>query len=255
MADEYAALGLDPLQGYFCARAAAMGRVSADVVASAFFSFSPELVRYGTRWDIASPEAVLSARLRAAGACLARLLNGRVPARAVDLLRTAAASCRPEGRPLFAANAGLPWPQDEPGALWHASTLLREYRGDGHIAVLVSHGLDPLEALALDSAYSGKPGASFAWRQWPESETAAAMNRLRDRGFLDAEGALTGGGAKFREMIENETDRLAVPPFAAVGAAACEEALGALVPLAAKIIEGRAVPRFIGTLFTGVHGP
>src|SRR5690606_39515853 len=54
------------------------------------------------------------------------------------LVREAAELCPPEGRPLFAAHADLPWPDGPVAAVWHGATLLREFRGDGHVAALVA---------------------------------------------------------------------------------------------------------------------
>ncbi|MCA1832431.1 MAG: hypothetical protein LC750_06830 [Actinobacteria bacterium] len=254
--DEFAGLGLDQFQAYFCLRAAPMGRAHPEVVAAAFFSFSPEAVRYGVRWDLVSPDDAIGAGRRAAERVMKRVLDGVDDAdirKTLGYLRAAAEACRPEGRSLFAAFAGLPWPEDDRVALWQAAMLLREYRGDGHIAVLVAHGLDALEALALDSAYSGKPGAYFDWRQWPLEETRAATRRMIDRGFLDDDGAMTDGGAKFREMLEIETDRLAVTPYLSLGDD-MDDALGVLTRISSRIIELRGVPKFVTRIFAAARG-
>ena len=55
---------------------------------------------------------------------------------AADLAGKAARSAPLDGRPLFAANLALPWPYEPLAKLRHAVTLLREQRGDGHVAVL-----------------------------------------------------------------------------------------------------------------------
>jgi hypothetical protein len=57
-----------------------------------------------------------------------------------------------DGRPLHAGHAELPWPDSPLAALWHAITLLREYRGDGHIIALVANGPRGLEALITCAA-------------------------------------------------------------------------------------------------------
>lgn len=268
-AEEYAALGLDPISGYFCSRSAAMGRASAEVVASAFYNFNPAMVRQFLRWDVADPDAVMAARLRAVRRVSERLLaddEGALPGdgaalpdgagppgdgaglpdveRAVALLREASAACRPEGRPLYAAHARLPWPEDRLTALWHGGNLLREYRGDGHIAVLVSHGVDAVEALALHAPYLGvKREVLFQMRMWGEEETAAATERLAARGFVAPDGSLTEAGREFREMLELETDRLGAAPFDALGPDRGEELLALLLPLSRRVVERRGVPR------------
>lgn len=253
-AQEYAALGLDPIAGYFCSRSAAMGRVAADVVAATFYNFNPALVAQSIKWEVAPPDVVLTARQRAVRATLERLLtesDGSPPdvSRGVELLKIACAPCRPEGRPLYAAHARLPWPEDELTALWHGGNLLREYRGDGHIATLVAHGLDAVEALVMWTPYIGaKRDVVLGSRMWDEHAAAAAVERLTDRGLVNPDGSLTEGGEKFREMIEHETDRLAAAPFDELGQERCEELLEILEPLAVRIVERRGVPSVLARM-------
>lgn len=251
--EEYETAGLDPISGYFMSRSAAMGRVSADVIASTFYNFSPDLVRQTWKWDIADPATVLAARERAVRRAYERLLMGEdgLPdvTRAVALLRVAAGACAPEGRPLFAAHAGLEWPADDLVGLWHGGNLLREFRGDGHIAVLVTHGLDATEALVLHSPFMGLTNDFlFQTRMWGEEAYQSARARLAVRGFLTDEGALTDAGAKFRDMLEMETDRCATAPFEALGVEQCAELLALLAPLRERVLERRGVPRALGTV-------
>jgi hypothetical protein len=137
--------------------------------------------------------------------------------------RAAEAACEHlQGRPLFAAHATLPWPDEPLPRLWHAQTLLREFRGDGHVAALVTEDVSPLEALVLHGA-SGSVPAPFlkASRAWPPAEWAAAEDRLRSRGLLDGD-TLSAEGKTFRQRIEDRTDRLALPAYAALGEKDCE---------------------------------
>jgi hypothetical protein len=135
----YARLGLEGTSGYFASRSAAMGAVGAETVIATFYNFNPDLVRAAipSAWAASSPAAILEARLEAADAALRRMLGDAVTSeemgRAAGLARRAAerAGERYEGRPLFAAHAGLPWPEQPHLVLWHAQTLLREFRGDG----------------------------------------------------------------------------------------------------------------------------
>ena len=133
-AEEYARLGFEePMAGYFPSRAAAMGAVPVEVVQATFFNFDPDLVRRSIEpaWDIASPAALLDARLRAADRMIRRIAPDAIAhpdtVRAADLARRAAlvACTRVEGRPLFAGHASLPWPDEPHLVLWHAQTLLR----------------------------------------------------------------------------------------------------------------------------------
>jgi hypothetical protein len=210
---------------YFAGRAAALGAVGAGVVTATFYNFSPALVaRHIPRaWGLASPRPVLDARLAAADAALRRLLGDAVGSpevhEAADLARTATQGCAPEGRPLYAGHAEVGWPDEPHLVLWHAVTLLREHRGDGHIAVLARAGLSGLEALVTHTA-TGRgftEAAAKATRGWTDEEWDEVVRGLRERGLLDAEGALTETGSGLRRDVEAETDALAEQPWRQLG--------------------------------------
>ncbi|MET9406417.1 hypothetical protein ABZX90_11725 [Streptomyces sp. NPDC002935] len=229
---ELAAVGIeDERAGYLAARAAAMGAVGAGVVTATFFNFRHELVaeHVPAVWRTASPEAVLAARVRAVDATLRRLLGEDVivskdVAEAAELALRAAEACGRTARPLYAAHADLPVPEAPHLALWHAATLLREHRGDGHLAVLLDAELDPVEALVSHTA-TGK-GMAPRWvlgtRGWSRQDWEAASGRLRERGLLDTEGELTPAGAALRQDIEARTDRLDRAPYEHLGTAGVE---------------------------------
>ncbi|MEU5994720.1 hypothetical protein ABZ806_37575 [Spirillospora sp. NPDC047418] len=226
--ERYAALGLDPRTAYFASRAAAFGRASAEVVIATFYNFNPEVVRAAlpAAWEKTTPEKVLAAREDAAGAALRRAGIDRLPdlAETVSLARRAAeaAGDHAQGRPLYAAHASLPWPDEPILQLWWAQTLLREFRGDGHIAVLTAEGVTPVEALVLHAATGTMPKAFLTGtRAWPAEQWDATAERLRARGLLDGE-SLTPEGEAFRQAIEDRTDALALPAYAALGEDACE---------------------------------
>lgn len=223
--DAYAALGVtDRMMGYFGSRAAPMGAVPAEVVIATFFNFHPTLVRERVPavWAIAPPEALIAARFAAAEAMLDRILGEIDAEEASDLGRTAAEACTPEGRPLYAGHAALDWPSDPPLVLWHAISLLREFRGDGHIAAMTVEGLDGCEALVTHAAAGDVPAPALQGsRQWPPDEWDAAVERLRSRGWIDADGAFTARGREGRQRIEDLTDRLALRPWEAIGDDGC----------------------------------
>jgi hypothetical protein len=228
----YEAAGLKGRRmGYFASRAAAMGPVPGDVVIATFFNFNPELVRRSipAAWSLATPARILEARTDAADAALRRMLGGDVitstaMTEAAELARRATDACRPDGRPLYAAHAELAWPDwSQPHlVLWHAQSLLREFRGDGHVAVLVASGLSGIESLVVHQA-TGQlaPGVLQLTRAWPDDEWADAQMRTRERGWLDDDGGLTALGAAERESVEDLTDRLALPCWEVLGEDAC----------------------------------
>jgi hypothetical protein len=265
--EEYAAVGLSGgRMGYFASRAAAFGPVSAEVVIATFYNFNPSLVRSAIprAWDLATPVAVLEARRRAASRALRRglgsdLSESELVVEAAELTRRAAeAACEHvEGRPLFATHAGLDWPEADPLLrLWHAQTLLREFRGDGHVACLLTAELDPVEALVMHEA-SGElpPGVLRASRAWGHEDWAAGVERLRRRGLVTvgggggeleggggeleggaAELALTEAGASLRQRIEDETDARSVPAYGALGEDGCDRFRQVARPLSQAVV-------------------
>jgi hypothetical protein len=108
--------------------------------------------------------------------------------------------------------------------LWHATTILRESRGDGHVAALVAAGLDPVETLvafAADREVSDQQGWE-AWRGWTAEDWAAAQRRLRDRGLMDKENRITADGSRARHDVETRTDAAAELPWEVLGDAGTE---------------------------------
>ncbi|MFF4118167.1 SCO6745 family protein [Streptomyces sp. NPDC001714] len=228
LAEELAALGVThPRAVNFAVRAAALGPVGAGTVTATFYNYKYELVarHVPAVWETASPKDVLAARARAVDASMRRLLGADAVvsagmAEAARLALRATEACSRSGRPLYAAHADLPVPQEPHLAYWYAGTLLREHRGDGHLAVLLAAGLDGLEAVVTHTA-TGKgmaPKWVFATRGWSQDDWDAAVERLRERGLLDAAGELTGAGTALRAEIEAETDRLDRAPYEHLGA-------------------------------------
>ncbi|ARZ66782.1 hypothetical protein M1P56_22655 [Streptomyces sp. HU2014] len=226
---EMAAIGVADRRGaYFASRAAALGRVGAGAVTATFYGFAPSLVarHVPAVWDTAAPETVLPARLRAVDSTLRRLLGDDAVtsadmAEAAELALRAAEACSPAARPLYAAHAGLPVPEAPHLAFWHAATLLREHRGDGHLTALLRAGLDPVESLLSHQAsgHGMSPKWVLATRGWSEEELTAGQERLRGRGLLAADGELTEEGLGLRKDLEDETDRLDAAPYEHLGAA------------------------------------
>ncbi len=241
-AEAYARLGITGRSGYFASRAAPMGAVPTDVVVSTFFNFNPELVAAAIpeAWSITTPEALVGARFEAVDASWRRALGDAVVesaemARAAELARIAAeeVQSRAEGRPLAAAHCDVAWPDRPHLVLWHAQSILREFRGDGHIALLVVHGLSGIESLVTHAAAGDVPARILlATRGWPQPAWDAAVERLRSRGWLEPgpELQLSPQGAIWRGEIEDGTDRLAVAPYEILGEERCAELRGLARP-------------------------
>ncbi len=248
--EEYAALGYDlaahRAAGYFPARAAAMGRVGPGTVQATFFNFSRRVVDAGMAgaWDVASPDQLVAARRRAADRALRRLcgdlLDDPSVPEAAALARAAAGGCTPYGRPLYAAHADLPWPEEPHLALWHAVTLLREFRGDGHIAALVGEGVTGLQAavlhVALGDSWSRKGLQST--RGYSDEEWDGAVAALVARGWLTPDGQFTDDGRAHRQRVEDATDRLALPCWEALGEAGAARLRELARPLVKSVVDG-----------------
>ncbi len=249
---EVAGVGVRQGRGtYFAQRSAAMGRVGPGPVAATFFVFSPSLVAHFVPacWDNADPVEVVEARLRGVDAAYRRLLGEEVVAsaevaEAADLVRTAAEGCVPEGRALYAAHADLDWPEQPHLALWHGLTLLREFRGDGHVAALLSAGLSGCEALVTHTA-TGKgftQPAAQATRGYSDEEWAAAVSALTERGLMTVEGALNDKGQDQRREIESVTDLLAAAPWDALGEAGTARLVEIGRPLVVQALKAGVYP-------------
>lgn len=225
--EEYAAIGLDVTgnraSGYFPARAAALGAVGPGLVQATFYNFSARSAAAGMAgvWERLRPQDVLAARFRGVDRALRRLCGDLLDDldETVALARQACAGAGPDGRPLYAAHAELPWPDEPHLALWHAVTLLREFRGDGHIAVLVEQGVSGLEAAVLHVAVgdSWSRRGLQRTRGYTDQEWDGAVDRLVERGWLTSEATFTAAGRAHRQHVEDRTDVLALPVWEALG--------------------------------------
>jgi hypothetical protein len=230
---------------YFGLRAAPLGRTPAGVVTALFYNFHPERVARAlpAAWEVADPERFVEVRLLSIDEALRRLLGSAVDspelAEAAELAQEAAMAAPTAGRALAAANAVLDWPTEPHLVLWHAQTVLRESRGDGHVAALVGAGLDPCEALVVFAA-DGHAAAEplREWRGWSSVEWSSAVGRLVARGLLDPSAALTGHGAEVRAWVEELTDSGAMASWDALGERRCDRLHELVGPLVRMIVEG-----------------
>ena len=161
-------------------------------------------------------------------------------AEAADIAREAALAAPTAGRALAAANAALDWPEPPHLVLWHAQTVLREHRGDGHVAALLTAGLDPVEALVVvrrrhrdgRGLAAHPPGLAGAASGRP------AADRLADRGLLDRRRTLTAAGRAVRAEVEARTDALADAAVGGGGRRARDRLIELVAPLVAAIVAG-----------------
>ena len=238
--DSMAALGFrNYWDGYFAGRAAPLGRVPAEVVHAAFYSFADgEVARHIPKvWDTTTPEAAHAAREQGCVMALRRILGDlvRTPglARAAELLAAASTSAPIEGRVMYAGLRALPMPEEPVAKLWHAANMLREHRGDGHIVALMSERIGGTEAHVLSAVAMGiHPPESFGRiHHLPQARLAAVMNGLRDRGLLDASGDFTDAGRATKGRIESLTDALAEATYNGLQPPELDQLIASLEPI------------------------
>ncbi|MFJ3221470.1 hypothetical protein ACIPLC_36825 [Kitasatospora sp. NPDC086801] len=225
-------------RGYFASRSAPLGAVDAPPVTAAFFSFSPAMVERALPevWTHASPEEALAARLKGSTAALGRLLEHVDPEQvelAVEALERATARLDCVGRVLAAANAALPRPAGLYERLWQAATVMREHRGDGHVAALVAAGLDGCEALVVRCAMDVRREVLQPMRGWTDEEWDAAAGRLVERGWLTAAGTVTELGRIRHQSLEAATDLAAARVWEGYPRAELDRLAAALKPISA----------------------
>jgi hypothetical protein len=228
---------------YFAGRAAPLGLVTAEVVDALFYNFAPgEVARHIPKvWRITTPEAAIAARQAGCARALRRILDDHVEslgfARAAELLTKAAISAPCEGRPMYAALRAIPIPNDVVTRVFHAASLLREHRGDGHIAALMVEGVGGLEAHALFALSMGMPAEKFGRiHHLPAVQLAAVTDRMRDRGLIGDDGWLSEQGRAVKQQVEALTDDLAAKPYENLEPGELDELMSTLEPLAVLLL-------------------
>ena len=233
---------------YYAVRAAALGRVAAEVVSATFYHHTVEMVSPAIplAWSIASPERIVAARFEAVDQALRRLLPQQIESaeivEAVELVREAMVGCSIAGRPLFAAHAALPWPSEAHVALWHGLNLFREHRGEGHTSAVMAARLTPEQTAPLLIAATGEARDGRSWR-WPDDVWNQAVAELQERGWLDDAGGLTDEGLAARTRIEEETDGLALGPWLQLGKERTYRLWTLLRDLLQVILDQNGLPR------------
>jgi hypothetical protein len=232
--------------GYFAARSAPLGTVPREVVSAIFYNFAPERVAKAlpAAWQIAGPDAALQARRDSAVAALRRYgIGGENVYVAAELAGKAARQAPLDGRPLFAANVALPWPDDPLAALWHAATLLREQRGDAHVAVLAAAGISGRESNVLHAAAGWISRDYIArTRDYDDAAWRHHEQRLAERGLLNDDGSLTARGRELKDGIESTTDTLALSALDALSDDEVETLFQSLTPITRAVVAGGDIP-------------
>ncbi len=241
--EEYGNLGVTGFGGYFGSRVAPMGTVVDEVVLATFYNFSERAVRsanVGAVWNATSPSAIQQARFRAVRRALDRTgvqMTSDQTAEARALIDPVVNGLSLAGKPLAAANASVAMPEDQLVALWQQVTVIREWRGDVHIALLIANEVGPCECMVLQVGTGRFPiGAAQATRQWNEDEWASAIKTLNERGWVDATGAMTPLGIEARERIEVDTDRLCASMWSPIGEAGAVRLTELLDPIHAAMV-------------------
>ncbi len=237
----------DDRTGYFAGRAAPMGAVSSQVVTATFYNFNPALVDQAMAgaWELADPADWTAARMRGVDGAMRRffgeIIDGEMITRAAELARVAAQACWAHGRPLAAGLLSLDWPEPAHLSLWHGITISREFRGDGHVAALLTRDVGPMQALLLHAGEGKYPGEILrAMRAWSEPEWNATRADLQAQDLLSADGLLTDKGRALRDGIEASTDALAMAPWEALGQEGCDELRDIGKQLRQTLVDGGA---------------
>ena len=237
------ALGVDFFPGYVWGRAAALGTPTSAVVAATFGVFDCDLIAsvYEAGSALVGRDEILAARADGGSASVGSVATDAECSAVADPLLAALGSLDALGRPLFAGVRSLPLPPSPAGRLWRAAELVREHRGDGHLAVLASVGIAAAEANVLTELWLGfELGEYSGTRGFGQEAVAGAATRLRARGWM-AQAALTDEGRTARAAIEASTDAGQAPLLAACGSE-LEPIIASAGRISARLIESRSAP-------------
>ena len=221
---------------------------------AAFYNFHPAMVSKAVPgcWDVVAPETLCRVRAIAAAEALGEVCDVRSRSAllaALPLLRRAVAGCGGAGRVMAGANRSL-WPRIATalgtgglGEAWQACTTLREHRGDGHVAALVVHGVGGLDAHVLAAGTKAIPVELLRDnRGWSERRVGRRHGRAGGPGLLHADGRVTDAGRTLHGEVEELTDELAEPAYAALSDQALDELHGVLGACAAEVAASGLVP-------------
>ena len=223
--------GLSPIALYAGGRGAPLGPCAPSVVTATFYNFNPGLIEPAWRDAVAvGLDTVSDARYRMLDEQLRAIIGDGadepVIGELADTFEAAVTRLPLGGRPLAAAWASGPVPEAPHLRLWRHVAVLREWRGDNHIAALVTHGLDGLDVVTFHEAdlpdptvkrrIMGREMIKFT-RGWSDDDWERSVDRLVAAGLaertdtpnaLGVAHRLTADGAATYDDIEAETDAL-----------------------------------------------
>jgi len=142
---------------------------------------------------------------------------------------------------MYAALRAIPIPDGVVDRLFHAASMLREHRGDGHIAALMTEGVGGLEAHVLFALDLGMPAEKFGRiHHLPQAEIAAVIDAMRGRNLIGDDGWLSETGRAVKQRVEALTDELAARPYQSLDADELDELVTTLEPLAMLLLADQA---------------
>lgn len=241
--DGLTALGVDFFPGYVWGRAAAFGTPTAPVVVATFGVFEPSMITMAYEAGVASSsrDQILAARAAGGAASLDAIADQGECDAIADPLLDAIDGLDGLARPLFSALRSLPVPSSPGGRLWRAAELVREHRGDGHLAALAVAGLDAVEANVLTERWLGFGlGEYSATRGFGAEALADGVRGLERRGWMQGE-EITDSGRAARAAIEASTDASQRALVEACGGALAEITSRA-ADVSFRLVEARAFP-------------
>ncbi len=237
-------LGVAWLDAYVWGRAASLGEPDAAIVVATFGVFEPTFLStaYERARKTVDRSLVLEARAEVASAGLAQVLGDDPQVGALaDQLLAATASLDGMARPLFSGLRSLPLPASPHGRLWRAAEMVREHRGDGHLAVSLATGLSPLELNVLTELWLGYGVGEYSGtRAFPAEAIEATVDTLTGRGWV-ADGTLTAAGRGVRDALEDVTDQTQSSLVAALGDE-LDQVVATAVALSSQVVAAGAFP-------------
>lgn len=253
--DAYKKLGVgDSWARYFGGRSAPMGRVNASVVTATFYSFAHRLIAPSipSVWEVATPDQFIRARFEGFRATWERIMSASTLApsqaahlRAAALAMRAAVTGSQAGHVLYSANLEIQAPDDPVSQLFHAATLIREYRGDSHNNLLAAHRIDGCQAHILMVAIGAEDReSSQRSRGYTDDEWATGADTLIGRGYLDTQQNITPAGRSFRADLERATNQLMGQIFDVLSHRELSELAALTAPIAMAIHASGSLPNF-----------